>query len=247
MFACSVDVGVAPASSAGSGTRRPLGSCGSPAATSRTEHRCDVSAAGIGRTQPEALCCNRAANFHRLVADRPVKPTLLSNTLAGSLESALRRPGHGPHVEGFDPDRVEAASNVSGGLLHRVLAPVDLPALQLRDRQFWGVRADWSPAQPGRAAAATPSTASAPTPGQTGCVQQFASRQRRRTNNTSVNVHHAPIPGPADRSGDVGECDTPAPGPITGNSVGLHTLRHGPRQPKPHPSPPRAPTTKAAV
>ena len=51
-------------------------------------------------------------------------------------------------------------------------------------------------------------------PGQTGCVQQW----------------------PGDRSGDVGERNMPAAGPITGHPVGLHAVGHRPRQPKPQPA-----------
>ena len=66
--------------------------------------------------------------------------------------------------------------------------------------------------------------------GQTGCVQQFAGRQRRRYGNPTVDAHHASITWTGDRVRDVGERDVPAASPITGNPVGLDPLRHRPPQ-----------------
>ena len=89
------------------------------------EHRCDVYAAGICSTRPKALCCKRAASRPqplRLIAR--LSPRFWATRTPGLLDGAARRAGHRPHVEGFDPDHVEAPREVGGGLLDPVLAPV---------------------------------------------------------------------------------------------------------------------------
>ena len=168
-------------------------------------------------------------------ADRPVQPALLRNAHTGLLKSSARGAGHRPHVEGFDPDRVETASKVSGGFFDPVLTPVSLTGLQFRDRPFRSTRAVGAALGPGEPLLQHRQPLRL-TAGQSGCVQQLAGRQRRRHNHTTVDAHHAPIARPRDRSGDVGERDMPAAGTVTGNPVGLHTLWHRPRQPKPHPA-----------
>ena len=92
-------------------------------------------------------------------ADRAVQPAFLRNAHTGLLDGSPRRSGHRPHVEGFDPDRVEAARNVSGGFLDPVLAPVDLTGFQLRDRRSCSGASVGATRGRGRAAAAAPSTA----------------------------------------------------------------------------------------
>ena len=158
--ACGVDVGVAPSSSAGFALENRL---------ALAVPGCDVPARGAslrrirGRDLLDPTVSlvlqTRGEQPPTAAADRPVQPALLSNAHTGLLHSSPRSAGHRPHVKGFDPDRVEAARNVSGGFLDPVLAPVDLTRLQFRDRPFRSRRAGWSHAWPGRAAAAAPSTA----------------------------------------------------------------------------------------
>src|SRR4029450_12270415 len=52
---------------------------------------------------------------------------------------------------------------------------------------------------------------------------------------TAVDADDCAIPRTRDRVGHVRERDMPAARPITGDPVGLDTLRHRPRQPKSHP------------
>ncbi len=78
--------------------------------------------------------------------------------------------------------------------------------------------------------------------GETGCVQQFASRKRGRYSNSAVNADHTPIARPDNRGGNVREGDMPAARAIAGHPVGLHTHRHRARQAKTHPTRPWAPT-----
>ena len=178
--ACSVDVGVAPASSAGFALedRLALAVFGS-----------DVPARGAslrrigGRDLLDAAVSlvlqARGEKPPTAAADRPVQPTLLSDAHTGLLHRSARGAGHRPHVKCFDPDRVEAACNVSGGFLDPVLAPVDLTGSQLRDRlprSDAPVGASLGPGEP----LLQHRQPLGLTWGQTWCVQQFAGRQRRR-------------------------------------------------------------------
>ena len=212
--ACSVDVGVAPASSAGFTLEHRL---------ALTVPGSDVPARGASLRRKRGrdlldptvslVLQSRGEQPPAAVPDRPVQPALLSDALTGLLYSSARSAGHCPHVKGFDPDRVEAARNVSADLFDPVLAPVGLTGVQFRDRPF----CSRSPGGATRGSGAPLLQHLQPlglTPGQTGCVQQW----------------------PGDRSGDVGERDMPAAGPITGHPVGLDTRWHRPRHAKPHPA-----------
>ena len=234
--ACSVDIGVAPASSAGFAFENRLAlavsGCDVPAGGAtlrriRGRHLIDPTRSLVlqtrGQKPPTAL------------ADRPIQPALLSNPRTRPFNGASRSAGHCPHVKCFDPDRVEAASNVSGDLFDPILAPVRLTGSQLRDRLFCScppVGAALGPREPPLQHLQPLSL----TAGQNGCMQQFARRQRRRNRNTTVDAHHTSIMRPRDRVGDVGERDMPAAGPITGYPVGLDPRWHCSRQPKPHPA-----------
>ena len=202
-----------------------------------TAHRCDVYAAGICSTRPYALCCNRAASRSqplRLIAR--FSPHFCATFTPGCTDGPACTAGHRPHVEGFDPDRLEAARNCEwsfsqpspcAGQPHALL--VSRSPCLLRSRRL-------EPRLAGASRCCNTLKRFASTVGQTGCVQQFAGRQRRRHGNTAVDAHYTAVAGPADRIGDVGERDMPAAGPITDDTVGLHTLGHWSRQPKPKPT-----------
>ena len=135
--ACSVDVGVAPSSSAGFALENRL---------ALTVSGSDMSARGAslrrvrGRNLLDPTMSlvlqTRSEQPPTAAADSPVQPALLSNAHTGLLYSSPYSAGHRTHVKGFNPDRVEAARNIGGGFLDPVLAPVGLTRLQIRDRQF---------------------------------------------------------------------------------------------------------------
>ena len=135
--ACSVDVGVAPASSAGFAleNRLALAVPGSDVPARGASLR-RIRGRDLLDPTVSLVLQTRGEQPPTAAADRPVQPALLSNAHTGLLDSSPRGAGHRPHVKGFDPDRVEAARNVSGGFLDPVLAPVDLTRLQFRDRPF---------------------------------------------------------------------------------------------------------------
>ncbi|WP_207558245.1 hypothetical protein [Mycobacteroides abscessus] len=43
--------------------------------------------------------------------DRPVQPTLLHNIASRPVDRSFGAAGHGPHIEGLDRDRLEAAGD----------------------------------------------------------------------------------------------------------------------------------------
>jgi hypothetical protein len=68
------------------------------------------------------------------VEDAPVEPGLLCDVPIRLLDGSPRRSGHGLDVEVLDPDHVEAAGEVCGGLFYPVLAPVAIPGFQQADQ-----------------------------------------------------------------------------------------------------------------
>ena len=240
--ACSVDVGVAPSSSAGFALEHRLALAVSG---------CDVPARGasLRRVRSRNLLdpaeslvlqtCDQLAPAAS--ADGAVEPTFLSDTRTRLLDGAARRARHSSHVKGLDPDHVEPPRQVGAGLLRP--SPYAGPSR--------GLSASRSPVSSLSRRCGTALGAGQPllqhlqpfrlTRGETGCMQQFAGRQRSRHDNTTVDADHAAVTRTGDRVGDMGERDMPAAGPITGNPVGLDTLGHRPRQAKPHPARPWAP------
>jgi len=246
--ACSVDVGVAPYSSAGFALEDRLALAVSG---------CNVPARGASLRRVGSR--NLLDPAQRLVlqtydqlapaasADCAVEPTFLSDTGTRLLDGAACRVRHSSHVQSLDPDHVEPPRQVGAGLLHPVLTPVPLAGFQPRDRAFRLL-----------AAMGTAPGAGQPllqhlqpfrlTRGKTRGLQQLTGRQRGRHGNTAVDADHAAVPWTGDRVGDVGERDMPAASPITSNPVGLDTLRRRSRQPEPHPPDLGNPDpTKAAV
>ena len=134
---CSVDVGVAPAGSAGLAleNRLALAVAGSDVPARRASLR-RIGGRDLLDPTVGLVLQARGEQPPTAATDRPVQSALLSNTHTRLLDSSPRSAGHRPHVEGFDPDRVEAARNFSGGFLDPVLAPVGLTGLQFRDRRF---------------------------------------------------------------------------------------------------------------
>ena len=197
--ACSVDVGVAPASSTDFALENRL---------ALTVLRSDMPARGTSLRRIRSrdlldptislVLQTRAEKPPAASVDRPVQPALLGYPHTGLIDSASRSAGHCPHVKGFDSDRVEAARNVSGDFLHPVLAPVDLTRTQLRDRPSCSRAAVGATLGPGESLLQHLQPLSL-TAGQTRCVQQFAGRQRRRHGDAAVDAHHAAVT-PARRS-----------------------------------------------
>jgi hypothetical protein len=234
--ACSVDVGVAPPSSAGFAleNRLALTVPGSDVPAHRASLR-RIRGRNLLHPTKSLVLQTRGEKPPTAAADSAVQPTFLSNPHTGLLYSPPRAAGHRTHVNGFDPDRVEAARNVSGGFFDPVLAPVDLTRFELRDRQFRSgapVGATLGPREP-LLQHLQPLGLS---PAQASGMQQLPGGQCRRHGNATVDTDHAGIAPTGDGVRDVGERDVPAAGPITGNPIGLHAPRHRARQAKPHPT-----------
>ncbi len=246
--ACSVDVGVAPSGSAGLALEDRLALAVSG---------CDVPACGASLRRirsrdlldpAESLVLQACDQLAPATSpDRAIEPAFLGDSDTRLLDGSARGAGHRLNVEVFDPDQVEPPCKVRGGFLDPVPTPIPLAGAQLRDRTF-GLFATVGTAL---ATGQPPLQHLQPfrlTRGKTGCVQQFASRQRSRHGNTTVNADHAAVTWAEDRVWDVRERNMPATRPITVNPVGLDTLWHWARQAEPHPPDLRHPyPTQAAV
>ncbi len=176
-------------------------------------------------------------------ADAPVKPTLLGNSVSGLFDSSARAASHGPHIEGFDPNRVEPARDIGRQLLHPILAPGSLFGFQFGDRQPCTGSPLRTALRAGQPLLQHPQPDSL-TAAQAGHVQQLSGRQRRRHRHAAIDPHDRAVTRAGDRLWDDSKGDMPAPGPVTCHPVGLHPVRHraGQAEPQPanlgHPNPP---------
>ena len=234
--ACSVHVGVARARDAGFALENRL---------ALTVFERDVPAGGAslrrvgGRDLLDPTVSfvlqTRRKQTPSASADATIQPAFLCHPRTRPLRRSPSRAGHRSYVKGFDADRVEAPGDVSGGFLDPVLAAVGVPRFQLCDRQL---RARSPVGAPLGAGEALLQYLDPPrlTRGEVGCVQQFTGRQGRRHGNATVDTHHAAVTGARDGTGDVRERDKPAPGPIPGDPVGLHTIGNRAREAEAHPA-----------
>ena len=168
-------------------------------------------------------------------ADATIKPAFLGNSVSGLLDSSARAARHGPHIEGFDPNRVEPARDIRGELLHPILSPSCLFGFQFRDRQLRASSPIRTALRAGQPLLQNPKPGSL-TVAQAGHVQQLPSGQCRRHRHAAVDTHYGAMTWAGDRLRGVGERQVPAPDPVAGHPVRLHTLRHWARAAKPHPA-----------
>jgi hypothetical protein len=168
-----------------------------------------------------------------LAKDAPIQAGLLPDSLPRPLDRALRALGHGPHVQVLDPDYVEAAGQVSRGLLHPVSAAVGRPSVQPCESPLYPRSSVGAPLAAGQ----SPLQQTKPT--RLGRVQarrgqELPGRQGRRDGYAPVDSDDSAVPGCGDRGRDRGERDMPAANPITGHPVGCrHRDRAGPAEPHP--------------
>ena len=167
--------------------------------------------------------------------DAPIQPGFLADVPAWVGLRASNGPGHVCDVEVFDPDQVEAPGDVGTGLFDPVLAPIGSTGAQPGGGQLDprpAVRAWFGSCQ----LALQPPQPSAFPQRQAGRAQQFAGRQGRRHRHAPIDADHLPVARRWNRPRDGGECDVPAPGPVSGYPVGLDARRHGPGPAEPHPA-----------
>jgi hypothetical protein len=168
-------------------------------------------------------------------ADAAVQAAFVCDALARPLHSSPRTARHRTQVEGFDANGVEAARDISCGFFNHVLASGSLTRLELCDGDL-----HTSSAVGAALGASEPLLKHLQplglTAAQAGNVEQFAGRQCRRYDNTTVDTHHAAVTRASDRSRNMGERNMPAARPIAGDPVGLHTLWDRARQAEPHPA-----------
>jgi hypothetical protein len=147
----------------------------------------------------------------------------------------LRRARHAPDLQVLDLDDVKPTRQVCAGLLDPLLEPVGLagaqpgssqPNLHAAFRAATGVgELPFKPPQPLSLRY-----------GQAGHVQQFTGRQGRRYCNAAVDAHDLSVTWCLNRLRDSGEGDVPAPCPVHGHPVGLHSRRYRPGSAEPYPT-----------
>ena len=166
--------------------------------------------------------------------DLAVQPSLGVNAPARIPSRTLCRSRHVPDLEIFDTDHVEAARNVSAGLLGPVPASVCLSRTQLSDgppHPRSAVRAAPSPGEP----MLQPLQARLLPYAQARDAQQIARRQSCGYNDASVNAHDLAIARRRNRLGDYSEGDMPSSCGVHFHSVrlGARRYRAGPAEPHP--------------
>ena len=166
--------------------------------------------------------------------DALVEPCFLADVTARFRQCSFCRSGHFPDLEILYPDHIEPACNVSAYLFHPVSAPILFAHLQSGDAEVNLSAAFRAGTGFGALALQVPQ----PPPlrcGQTRKVQKFTGREGGGYHHSSVNSHYLAISGCRDRFRNDSECNVPAAGPVSGNSIGFYILRHrtGPSEPQP--------------
>ncbi len=167
-------------------------------------------------------------------ADAAIKPSLLGHSHTGSLWRSPRR-AHTSDIKCFDTDRFEAPRDVSGVLLDPVPSSISLTRLQRCDSALRTGSPDGAALGTGEPLLQDLKSLRF-TSRETGCVQQFTTRQGCRHGNAAVDTHNCAVVWSEDGIWDVGEGDEPTAGPIARDAVGLHTLRDRPREAKADPA-----------
>jgi hypothetical protein len=120
--------------------------------------------------------------------DGSIESSLLADSPPRDGDGAARGARHGADVEVLNPDHVEAAGQVGGGLLHPVLAPVCFAGLQTGDLGFDPSSPIGSPAGSGQGALESPQ-AYGLSVSQSGYRQKFTRGQRCRNSDASVDTY----------------------------------------------------------
>jgi hypothetical protein len=168
-------------------------------------------------------------------ANTPVQSAFLGNTGTWLLHRSPHRAGHRRHIKRLNADRVESTSYIRGDLFDPVLASVGLAGLEFGDCAL-GAGSPGGAALGARQALLQHPQSPDFTATQARSVQQFASRQGCGHRNAPVDTQHGAVGRAGNGFRCVGERHVPAAGPITGNAVGLHSVRYRPGQPKTDPA-----------
>ncbi len=167
--------------------------------------------------------------------DATVKSTLGTDVPARIIPGPLRRARHAPDLQVLNLDHVKPARQVCAGLLDPVLEPVGLAGAQPGSSQP-NLRAAFRAATGAGELPFKPPQPLSLRPGQARDAQQFTGRQGRRYCNAAVDAHDLSVTWCLDRLGNGGEGDVPAPCPVLGHPVGLHSRRYRPGPAEPHPT-----------
>jgi hypothetical protein len=181
-----------------------------------------------------------------LAVDLTVEAPFLRDVGARAFPATARRAGHGPYIQVFDADGVEAARQIGGDLLHAVTAPIRFAGAQPRNGKLRSCSPVRAASPPGKAA-----LQSAQPLGFTGAkarrAQQVSAGQRNRCCHAAINANDAAIIRSRDRCRGGSKSDVPTPSPIQPDSVRLHGARDVAGPPKPHPTDLRYPHLPVAA
>jgi hypothetical protein len=170
-----------------------------------------------------------------LAVNLTVEATLLRDIGARALTSTARRPGHSPHIQILDADRIESACHISGCLFHPITAAVRFTGAQPGNGQLRSCPPVRSASRPGQTLLEPPQPLRF-TSTKAMNTQQLPGGQRNRNRYAAINTHHAAVAGTWNRFGDGGKSNVPAPRSIQSNSVRLHGGRDVASPPKPNPT-----------
>jgi hypothetical protein len=165
----------------------------------------------------------------------PVEAGFGANVSAWIPRSAPRRAGHSVDPEVLYADHVETPSDVRGGFLYPVLAPVRLTGPQPGNHA----------PDPCAAVRALPCASQFPLEsgqslllarGEPRGMQRLPCRQGSADGHASINSNCFAVTWCRDRIGNNRECDMPAPGLVHRHPIRLDTRRHRARPAEPHPA-----------
>ena len=170
-----------------------------------------------------------------LATDRVVKAALRGDSGSGVFDGAARRAAHRPHIQIFHADGIEASSQVSGGFLHPISAPVGVAGFQFGNGQFGPRPPIGAALRPAETLLQSTQALSFATAREWG-AQQFPGGQRRRHHHSAIHPDHAAVGRSRDRFWNGSEPHVPPPRPIQRHPEGLNAVGHGASPPEPHPS-----------
>ncbi len=169
-----------------------------------------------------------------LALDLTVEALFLRDIGARAFTSPVRRAGHSTHIQILDPEGVEAARQIGGGLFHPVTAAICFAGTQPRNRQLRSCSPVRSASRP-RQTPPQPPYPRRLTSTKARNAQEFPTGQRDRYRHAAINTYYAAITGSRDRFGDGSKSDVPTPRPIQSDSVRLHGAGDVAGPPKSHP------------
>ena len=170
-----------------------------------------------------------------LAADLAVETAFLRDPGARAFSGPARRAHHRAHLQVLDPDSVEAARQIGGGLFHPVTAAICLTGSQLGSGQLRSCLPGRSALRPRQTLLQSVESFVFAGPKGRG-AQQLTAGQRNGDCYAAIHTHHAAVTRSEERVGDGGKSDVPAPRAVQSDSVGLDAVGNGAGPAEAHPA-----------